>query len=158
LDLIEDDASHLLAAVERLFELAPALLAARLVAGKHRLAERVLHPLEIDLDGVAELDVGLPARAGQFAPRHPAFGFFAHVDDGNVLLNGDDGAFDDRAFLRAARVERLLQKLGKIFPRWRCRTRCGGSHELSFYVSSCLCVFVSLLPWRSGARGYLPLQ
>src|SRR5262249_9374147 len=63
LDLIEDDALDLLAAVEGLFELAPALLPARLVAREHRLAQRILHPLEIDLDGVADLDVGLAARA-----------------------------------------------------------------------------------------------
>ena len=54
-------------AVERLLELAPALLAARLVARQHRLAERVLDALEIDLDGVADLELGRPARAGEFA-------------------------------------------------------------------------------------------
>src|SRR5206468_6265923 len=45
LDLIEDDALHLLVIVEGLLELAPALLTARLVARKHRLAERVLDAL-----------------------------------------------------------------------------------------------------------------
>ena len=63
LDLVEDDARDLLVALERLLELAPALLAARLVAREHRLAERVLDPLEIDLDRVADLELGLPARA-----------------------------------------------------------------------------------------------
>ena len=62
LDLVEDDARDLLVALERLLELAPALLAARLVARQHRLAERVLDALEIDLDGVADLD--LVAAAG----------------------------------------------------------------------------------------------
>src|SRR6266571_1245170 len=41
LDLIEDDALHLLVILKRLFELAPALLAPRLVARQHRLAKRV---------------------------------------------------------------------------------------------------------------------
>ena len=53
----------LLVALERLLELAPALLAPRLVARQHRFAERVLDALQIDLDGVADLDFGLPARA-----------------------------------------------------------------------------------------------
>src|SRR5262249_4897296 len=70
LDLIEDDAAHLLIAVEGLLQLAPALLAARLVAREHRLAKRVLHPLEIDFDGVAYLDLGLPPRSGKFPQRH----------------------------------------------------------------------------------------
>ena len=49
--------------VEALLELDPALLAAGLLARQHRLAERVLDALEIDLDGVADLELGLAARA-----------------------------------------------------------------------------------------------
>ena len=92
LDLVEDDARDLLVGLERLFELAPALLAARLVARQHRLAERILDALEIDLDGVADLDLVLAARAGEFAQRDAAFGLQADVDDGDVLLDADDGA------------------------------------------------------------------
>ena len=51
LDLVEDDARDLLVLLEDLLEPGPALLAARLVARQHRLAERVLDALEIDLDG-----------------------------------------------------------------------------------------------------------
>ena len=54
LDLIEDDALDLLIGLERLFELDPALLAARLVARDDGFAERVLDALEIDLDLVAD--------------------------------------------------------------------------------------------------------
>ena len=54
LDLVEDDAFDLLVLLERLFELDPALLAPRLVARDDGFAERVLDPLEIDLDLVAE--------------------------------------------------------------------------------------------------------
>src|SRR6202163_1818150 len=42
LDLVEDDAVHLLVIVEGLLELAPAFLAARLVARQHGFAERIL--------------------------------------------------------------------------------------------------------------------
>jgi len=58
LDLVEDDALDLLLAVEFLLEPGPALLAARLFAREHRLAQRVLDTLQIDLDGVADLEVG----------------------------------------------------------------------------------------------------
>ena len=67
LDLVEDDARDLLVVLEGLLELAPALLAPRLVAREHRLAERVLDALEIDLDVVADLDARLPAGPGEFA-------------------------------------------------------------------------------------------
>ena len=74
LDLIEDDALHLLIILERLFELAPALFAPGLVARQHGFAERVLDPFEIDLDGVADLDLGGAAGPGEFAQCHAAFG------------------------------------------------------------------------------------
>ena len=60
LDLVEDDAFDLLVLLESLFELDPALLAARLVARNDRLAERVLDPLEINLDRVADCDPAFP--------------------------------------------------------------------------------------------------
>ena len=56
LDLVEDDAVDALVVLERLLELHPAFLAARLVAGDDGLAERVLDALDIDLDLVADLD------------------------------------------------------------------------------------------------------
>src|SRR5262249_22126439 len=66
LDLIEDDAVDLFVALERLLEATPALFAARLVAREHGFAERVLDPLEIDFDGVADLEFVLPAGTGKF--------------------------------------------------------------------------------------------
>ena len=74
LDLVEDDALDLFVVLERLFELAPAFLAARLVAREHRLAERVLDALEIDLDGIADFDFGGAAGPGEFFQRNAAFG------------------------------------------------------------------------------------
>ena len=109
----------LLVAVEGLLELAPALLAARLVARQHRFAERVLDALQIDLDLVADLELGLPAGPGEFAHRDAAFGLRADVDDGHVLLDADDVAFDDGAFLQIALAEGLFEHRGKIFARGR---------------------------------------
>ena len=119
LDLIEDDALDLLVGVERLLELAPAFLAARLVARENRFAERVLDALEIDLDLVADLELAAAAGAGKFADRNAAFGLRADVDQRHVLLDADDRAFDDGAFLQIALAERLIEHCGEIFARGR---------------------------------------
>ena len=131
LDLIEDDAGDLLVALERLFQLAPALLAPRLVARQHRFAERVLDPLEIDLDLVADLEVVLPAGAGELAQRHAAFGLQSDIDDREILLDPDDRPLDDGAFLQIAMIERLVEHGGEIFARRRGRGGSSGGHEIS---------------------------
>ena len=58
LDLIEDNAGDLLVVGEGLLELAPAFLAARLVARQHGLTECVFDALQVDLDFVADLEFG----------------------------------------------------------------------------------------------------
>src|SRR4029077_319423 len=77
LDLIEDDAGDLFVVLERLLQLTPALLPPRFVAREHRFAERILDALQINLDGIANLDLGSPAGAREFAQRHSAFGLQA---------------------------------------------------------------------------------
>ena len=56
LHLVEDLAGDGLVLLEHHFEADPALLAARLLARQHRLAERVLDALQIDLDLVAGVE------------------------------------------------------------------------------------------------------
>ena len=140
LDLAGDDSRDLLVALERLLELAPALLAARLVARQDGFAERVLDALEIDLDGVADLDLGLAAGARELAQRDAAFRLRAHVDDRKVLLDADDLALDDGAFRRAALGERLLEHCSEIFARRRGGTCGSGCHELSWSADGRLLV------------------
>ena len=140
LDLAGDDAGDLLVALERLLELAPALLAARLVTRQDGFAERVLDALQIDLDGVADLDLGLPAGARELAQRDAAFGLRADVDDRKVLLDADDLALDDGAFRRAALGERFLEHCSEIFARRRSGTCGSGSHELSWSADGRLLV------------------
>src|SRR5580700_6067423 len=74
LDLVEDDALDLFVVLERLLELAPAFLAARLVARQHGFTKGIFDAFEIDLNGVADLDLGIAAGPGKFAQRHAAFG------------------------------------------------------------------------------------
>src|ERR1700761_9632537 len=114
LDLVEDDAVNLLVVVEGLLELAPAFLAARLVARQHGFAECVLDAIEEHFDLVADLEFVFAAGPGEFAQRHAAFGLQADVDDGHVLFNRNHLALDDGAFLKVAAGEGLVEHRGKI--------------------------------------------
>ena len=109
LDLVEDDAFDLLALLEGLLELDPALLAPRLVARDDRFAERILDPLEIDLDLVADARGRVPAVIGEFLERHAPFRLEADVDDGHVFFDRDDAALDDRSFERLVGAVGLVQ-------------------------------------------------
>ncbi len=100
LDLIEDDALNLLLVLERAFELAPALFAARLVARQDRFTERVLDALQVNLDLIADLDFVAAAGSGEFAQLDAAFGLQSDVDDGDVLFDADDDSLDHRAFMQ----------------------------------------------------------
>ena len=119
LDLIEDDAFDLFLGLERLFELDPALLAARLVARDDGFAERVLDALEIDFDLVADLESLVAAGAGEFLEGDAAFGLQTDVDDRHVLFDGDDDALDDRALEGVSLAEARIEHGGEILTRGR---------------------------------------
>ena len=114
LDLVEDDAVDLLVVLEGLLELAPAFLAARLVARQHGFAERILDAVEKHLDLVADLEFAFAAGSCEFPQRHAAFGLQADVDDGHVLFDRNDDALDDGAFLQIAAGEGLVEHRGEI--------------------------------------------
>src|SRR5262245_54170445 len=105
LHLIEDDPLNLLAAVEGFLQFAPAFLASRFVARQHGFAERVLDPLEIDFNLIADLEIGLPSGSGEFAQRHASLGLQTDVDDGEFLFDADDPSFDDGTFLHVPAAE-----------------------------------------------------
>src|SRR6202048_992721 len=134
LDLVEDDAVDLLVIVEGLLELAPAFLAARLVARQHGFAERILDPVEKHLDLVAHLEIAFAAGSCEFAQRHAAFRLQADVDDGHVLFNCNYLALDDGAFLQVAAGKGLVEHGGKIVAG-----RIIGSSSRSHLFSRCGC-------------------
>ena len=119
LHLIEDDAFDLFGVLERLFELDPAFLAARLVARDDGFAEGVLDALEIDFDLVADLERLLAAGSHEFLEGDAAFGLQPDVDDGDVLFDGDDGALDDRPLEGFIFAVTLVEQGGKILARRR---------------------------------------
>src|SRR5882762_4879545 len=134
LDLVEDDAMHLLIVVEGLLELAPAFFAARLVARQHGFAERILDTVEKHLDLVADLEFAFLAGSCEFTQRHAALGLQADVDDGHVLLNRNNDALDDGAFLQIAAGKALVEHRGKIVAG-----RIIGSSSRSHLFSRCGC-------------------
>ena len=97
LDLVEDNAFDLFLFLESLFELDPAFLAPRLVARDDRFAERVLDPLKIDLDLVADGKFAFAAGPLKFLEGDAAFGLQTEIDDGDVFFDRDDEALDDGA-------------------------------------------------------------
>ena len=98
LDAAEDDALDARGLGEFGFELVPRGFAAGAVARQHRFAMRILDAVDEHFDFVADLEIGLLARRGEFAQRHAAFGLQADVDDGHVVFDAGDGALDDAAF------------------------------------------------------------
>ena len=114
LDLVEDHALNALIVLERLLELDPAFLAARLVAREDGLAERVLDALDIDLDLVADVDRLIAAGAGELLQGDAALCLGADVDDRDVLLDRDHGSLDDGALLDLGVAEGLLEQRREI--------------------------------------------
>src|SRR5207245_2855738 len=104
-----DDRAHdRLALGEHAFQAGPGFFAAGLVAADHRFAHRVLDPLEIDLDRVADADRGLAVDGrAEFLHRDAAFGLQADVHDHEVLLDAHDLAVDHLAFDQVAAGELL---------------------------------------------------
>ena len=98
LDPAEDHAVDALALLEFLLQLVPGGFAAGAVAAQHRFALRILDAVDIDFDLVADGDLGLLARRGEFAQRDAAFALQADVDDREVVLDRGDDALDDLAF------------------------------------------------------------
>src|SRR5690606_23293933 len=115
LDLVEDDAFDALVLVVELLELDPALFAAGLLAAQNRLAHRVLDAIDVDLDFRADLDRAVTAGGAKFLERDAAFGLETDVDDGKVLLDGDDLALDHGAFNGVVVEEAVHQEGFEVF-------------------------------------------
>ena len=98
LDPAEDHAVDAVAGFEFLFELVPGGFAAGAVAAEHRFAGAIFDAVDIDFDFVADLEVRLLARRGEFAQRNAAFALQSDVDDRQIVFDRGDVALDDLAF------------------------------------------------------------
>ena len=109
LDAVEDHPFAALAFLEFFLEQDPALFPARLFAREHRFAERILNPLEINLDFVPDTNRRVLARERELFHRNPAFGLEPDIDYRQILLDGDNLSFDNGAFFKRGHRERFLQ-------------------------------------------------
>ena len=117
LDPAEDRARDLGGVLERLLELVPALLAPRLLARQERLAAAGLEPLDVDLDRIADLDLGRVAGGRELLQRDPALGFQSDIDHRLVVLDRDHPAGEHGAFDPVPVVHRLVEHGGEIVGR-----------------------------------------
>ena len=100
--------------LERLFQVGPGFLAPRLFARQDDGAVLVLIALDIQLDGVAWLDVRLGAGRAEFLERDAAFGFQADVDDGVFVGEALDPAGDDRAIEAGIASQGFIEQGGEV--------------------------------------------
>ena len=80
-----DRAVDALLRLERLLEVGPGLLAAGLLARQDDRAVLVLVALDVELDDVAGLDLGLGAGRAEFLEGDAALGLQADIDDGEFI-------------------------------------------------------------------------
>ena len=137
----EDHALDAVAGGEFALELVPGGFAARAVARQHRFAGRILDPVDVDLDLVADLHVGLLARRGELAQRDPALALQADVDDGHVILDARDLARHHLAFEGFVLAAEAFVEEGREIVAGR---ECGCRH-------GCMCSFVFKLACRVAA-------
>ena len=135
LTLLKITPVDLLALLVQLLEAGPALFAASLVARENGLTESVLDALEVDFDGVADLDIARLAANAELLQRHAAFHLEAHVDDREVLLDANDLALDDGTF------EKVV--LGEAFGKHRGEVVTRGVHLLVEIHKSCNSSWIS---------------
>src|SRR4029453_3778192 len=130
LDTVENHALDALARFVFLFEPSPALLAARLFARHHPFPGRVLPPLEINVDFVADGKIGRAARDAKLFEGDAAFGLQPDIDDGDVFFDCDDGALDHAAFLERGTGERFFKKGREFVAAPGAPTRLGPRHSM----------------------------
>ncbi len=143
LDAAEDHAVDALALLEGLFQADPGFFAAGFFAAQANQAVAVFITFDIDVDFVAGFQGGVGAGADEFLNRHAAFGLEAHVDDGEVVVDGNDNAAQHAAFKAFVVAEGFTQQCFKIFGGSR-HSGIGIGHEFRTFR------YISGLPVGSG--------
>ena len=109
-----DRAVDALLGLERLFQVGPGLLAPRLLARQDDGAVPVLVTLDIELDDVAGLDLGLGAGRAELLQRDTALGLQADIDDGVLVGEAEDAAGDDGAVEAGIPAEGFIEECGEV--------------------------------------------
>ena len=119
LDPAEDRAADPFSVAESLFEQGPRLFPARPFARQDRFAVAVLHALQIDVDRVAHLQLGLAAGRRELLERDPPLRFEPDIDERRVVLDTDHDSLDHRALGGLAHRKALLEHACEILSRDR---------------------------------------
>src|SRR5579859_880952 len=109
-----DPAVDPLLGLERLLEVGPRLLTPRLLARQDDGAVLVLVALDIQLDDIAGLYLGLGARWTEFLQRDAAFGLQAYIDDGEFIGEPEDPTRHDRPVEAGILAKGLIEEGGEI--------------------------------------------
>ena len=68
----------------------------------------------IDVDEVADLELGGRPGDGEFLERHAPFGLEADIDDGEIILDRDDAALGHGAVEAGGALQRFLEQCCEI--------------------------------------------
>ncbi len=109
-----DGAVDALLGLECLFQVGPGLLAPRLLARQDDGAVLVLIALDIELDDVAGLHVGLGAGRAEFLQCDTALRLQADIDDGVFVGEAEDAAGDDGAVEAGILAEGFIEERGEV--------------------------------------------
>jgi hypothetical protein len=118
LDATDDGAEHGFVLGVDAFQTGPGFFALGLFAADDRFAQGVFQAFQEDFDAVADLDGGLAGFVdAEFLLGNAAFGLQTDVDDREVLLDPDNDALDDGAFLEIAAAHGIVQQRFEIVAR-----------------------------------------
>jgi hypothetical protein len=134
LDAAKDHAVDALIVFERLLQRTQASSRRALSRDSTASPMRVFDAIEEHLDFIAHDEFLVLAGSAEFAQRNPAFGLQANVDDGQVVLDGNDLALDDAAFGVGFFVEARIEH-GREIVAGRGESF-GFSHSLTFFQST----------------------
>jgi hypothetical protein len=130
----KDHAINSLIVFERLLQAHPRFFAASLVARQHGFAHGVLNAVEENFHFVADAQFLFFTGGAELAQWHAAFGLQANIDDGQVVLDGNDLALYDTAFGIGFFVEARIEH-GREIVAGRGESF-GFSHSLTFFQST----------------------
>jgi len=116
LDLVEDDAFDALAGLELGFELDPAFLTPRFLARENSFAKGVFDALDINFNGVADLQRPVLGLGAEFLQRDTAFDLQADIDNRHIFFDCRDNPLDDGAFRGVVIFKGLFEEGREVLP------------------------------------------
>ena len=131
-DAAEDCAADTFGFLKRDFQKSPCLFTAGALTAEDSLTVLVFHPLQIDVDDIADLDLRGLARHAEFLERNAPFGFQTDLDQYVIAVDRKNRSLDDGTFCQVAVAKAFLQQGSEVFFETSVRHIC---HICSHNVS-----------------------